>query len=354
MQKELMPLKAIVFHEHGEVDRLKQEEIPEPAIGPNDCLIRVRAAGCNYNDIWARRGLPGVKIILPHVSGSDAAGEIVRTGEEVSGLSEGDRVLVHPGLSCRVCQACTSGNELFCREFKIWGFQTGPNDGAYGEYARLPAANLIPIPASLSFEEAASLPLVLETTWRMLVTRAQIAPGAFVLIWGAAGGLGVMAIQVCRLFNAIPIAVVSSPQKAELVRLLGAEHVIDRKTEDVLARVRDITGRRGVDIVFEHVGEATWSQSVTALKWGGTIVVCGATTGFDAPTDLRFLWNKQQNHLGSHLGTKAELIAALRFVESGQIKPVIDQVLPMSAAAEAQTRMESDQAEGKLILIPGA
>jgi len=345
-------LKAIVFHEHGDTDKLALEEIPEPALGPNDCLIRVRAAGCNYNDIWARRGLPGVKIILPHVSGSDAAGEVIATGAEVQTVKDGDRVLVHPGLSCRICEACTSGNEVFCREFKIWGFQTGPNDGGYAEVARLPEVNLIPMPESLSFEEAASLPLVLETAWRMLVTRARIAPGQFVLIWGAAGGLGVMAIQICRLFNAIPIAVVSSAKKAELVARLGAAHVIDRKTEDLPARVREITDRRGVDIVFEHVGEATWEQSVAVLKWGGTLVVCGATTGFEARTDLRFLWNKQQNHLGSHLGTKAELLAALRFVETGQIKPVIDKVFPLAEAAAAQARIESDEAEGKLILVP--
>ncbi len=345
-------MRAIVFHEHGGTDRLDLEQIPDPEPGPNDCLIRVRAAGCNYNDIWARRGLPGVRIILPHVSGSDAAGEVVATGTEVRNLNTGDRVLVHPGLSCRSCEACVAGNEILCREFRIWGFQTGPNDGSYAELACLPAANLIPIPGLLSFEQAASLPLVLETAWRMLVTRAAIAPGQFVLIWGAAGGLGVMAIQICRLFNAIPIAVVSSERKAELARSLGAEEVIDRRSSDVLERVREITGRRGVDIVFEHVGEATWEQSVAALKWGGTIVVCGATTGFEAKTDLRFLWNKQQNYLGSHLGTKAELLAALRFVASGQIKPVIDETYPLANAAEAQERMESDQAEGKLILIP--
>ncbi|MGI8552309.1 MAG: zinc-binding dehydrogenase [Dehalococcoidia bacterium] len=345
-------MKAVVFHEHGGTDQLHLEEVAEPSLAASECLIRVRAAGCNYNDIWARRGLPGMKIILPHVSGSDAAGEVAAVGPEVRSLKVGQRVMVHPGLSCRICQACTSGNEMFCRDFKIWGFQTGPNDGAYAEMARLPEANLLPIPESLSFEEAASLPLVLETTWRMLVTRAQIAAGDVVLIWGGAGGLGVMAIQVCRLWGAVPVAVVSSDEKAGLARSLGATHVIDRTKEDVVARTREITGRRGVDIVFEHVGDATWPQSAAALKWGGTIVVCGGTTGFNAATDLRFLWNKQQNYLGSHLGTKAELVEALRFVSSGQIKPVVDQVFPLGEAAQAQTRMESDAAAGKLILVP--
>lgn len=345
-------MKAVVFQEHGDVDKLHLEDIPQPEIGPNECLIRVRAAGCNYNDIWARRGLPGVRIILPHISGSDAAGEVVETGSQVRTISAGQKVLVHPGLSCRICEACTSGNEILCREFKIWGFQTGPNDGADAEFARLPEVNLIPMPSNLSFEDAASLALVLETTWRMLVTRAHIAAGDKVLIWGGAGGLGVMAVQVCRLWGAVPIPVVSSEEKAALVRQLGADIVINRSTEDVQARVREITGRRGVDIVFEHVGEATWPTSAAVLKWGGTIVVCGATTGFNAATDLRFLWNKQQNYLGSHLGTKAELLQALRFVESGEIKPVVDEVFPLADAAKAQTRIESDHAEGKIILVP--
>ena len=352
MPEEGTSVQAVVFEEHGDVEKLQVQELPEPQIGPDDCLIRVRAIGCNYTDIWARRGLPGVKILLPHISGSDAAGEVVSVGSAVTSLQAGQRVLVHPGISCRICEACTSGNEAFCRDFKIWGFQTGPNDGAYAQFARLPAVNLIPMPDSLSFEQAASLPLVLETAWRMLVTRARIAAGDMVLIWGAAGGLGVIAIQICRLWNAIPIAVVSSEEKAGIVRRLGAEHVINRANEDVGARVREITNRRGVDIVFEHVGEATWPQSVAALKWGGTIVVCGATTGYNAVTDLRFLWNKQQNLLGSHLGTKAELLQALRFVATGQIKPVVDQVFPLREAATAQTRMESDQALGKLVLTP--
>ena len=345
-------MKAIVFNEHGGMDTLRLEDVDEPKPGPSECVIRVRAAACNYVDIWARQGLPGVKFALPHISGSDAAGEIVATGSEVSRLVVGQKVLVHPSLSCRICEACTAGKEQFCREFKLWGFQTGPNDGAFAELARLPEANLIPMPESLSFEEAASLPLVLETAWRMLVTRARIAAGDTVLIWGAAGGLGVMALQICLLWGAIPVAVVSSEEKAKLVRSLGAEHVINRSSEEPVARVREITNRRGVDIVFEHVGEATWPQSIAALKWGGTIVVCGATTGFNAATDLRFLWNKQQNYLGSHLGTKAELVEALGFVATGRIRPIVDRIFPLSAAAEAQSRMETDRALGKLVLVP--
>ncbi len=194
--------------------------------------------------------------------------------------------------------------------------------------------------------------LVLETAWRMLVTRAKVQPGQYVLIWGAAGGLGFVAIQICKIFNAIPIAVASSDEKLEACRRLGAEHGINRKTQDVADEVKKITGRRGVDVVFEHVGEATWRTSVAALKWGGTLVTCGATSGFEGATDIRFLWNKQMNFLGSHLGTKAELMQALQWVESGHIKPLVSQVLPLREIAQAQLTMERDEVVGKIVLKP--
>ena len=184
-------MKAIVFEEHGGVEKLQYKEIPDPKVGPNEVLFKIRAAGCNYNDIWARRGLPGMEIIMPHVSGSDASGEVVEVGSEVKSVKPGDDVMVHPGISCRSCEACTSGQEFFCRRYRIWGFQTGPLDGADAEYGKLPEANLIPKPANISYQEAATLPLILMTVWRMLVTRARIQAGDFVLIWGGAGGLGV-------------------------------------------------------------------------------------------------------------------------------------------------------------------
>ncbi|MGQ9573292.1 MAG: zinc-binding dehydrogenase, partial [Dehalococcoidia bacterium] len=237
--------------------------------------------------------------------------------------------------------------------YKIWGFQTGPLDGGHAEFVKLPAFNVIPKPKGLSWEEAGSLALVLLTSWRMLVGRARLQPGDFVLIWGAAGGLGIVAIQICRLFGALPIAVASSDDKLEFCRKLGAEHVINRKTEDVLARVREIAGRRGVDVVFEHVGNATWQQSVASLKWGGTLVTCGATSGFEAVTDIRFLWNKQLNFLGSHMGNKTDLLEGLRWVESGHIKPVVSHAFPLQEAGKAQTLMENNEVMGKLALVPG-
>ena len=352
-------MKAVVFEEHGGTEVLQYTDIPEPEPGPYEVLIEVKAAGANFNDIWARRGMPGMKVIFPHVSGSDIAGVVRALGTEVTGtgfgsstVQVGDEVVVHPGLSCRTCDFCVTGQEFFCRQFRIWGFQSGPNDGGHSEFVTMPAVNVLPKPSNLSFEEAASLPLVLETAWRMLVSRAQIRPGEQVLIWGGVGGLGTMAIQICRMFGANPIPVVGGAEKVALAEELGATNVIDRKSQDVLAEVKAITGKVGVDVVFEHSGQETWPTSVAALRWGGRVVVCGASTGFEAMTDLRFLWNKQQNLLGSHLSNKAELSAALQAVEAGSIKPVIDQVLPLSDIASGQQLMEDLKVQGKVVYVP--
>jgi alcohol dehydrogenase len=298
-------------------------------------------------------------VIFPHVSGSDVSGVVAALGSEVTGtgfgsssLQVGDEVVVHPGLSCRTCDFCVTGQEFFCRQFRIWGFQSGPNDGGHSEYVTMPAVNVLPKPSNLTHEEAASMPLVLETAWRMLVSRAKVQPGEHVLIWGGVGGLGTMAIQICRMFGANPIPVVGSPQKVAKAEQLGAVNVIDRSSQDVVAEVKAITGKAGADIVFEHSGQETWPTSMAALRWGGRLVVCGASTGFEAVTDLRFLWNKQQNLLGSHLSNKAELSAALRAVEAGSIKPVIDRVLPLSDVASGQQLMEDLQVQGKVVYVP--
>ena len=345
-------MKAVVFEEHGETDVLSYRDIEVPKAGPNDVLVRVKAAGANYNDIWARRGLPGLKIILPHVSGSDAAGVVEEVGSEVGNVKPGDEVIAHPSLSCRSCAACTNGQEFFCRDFRIWGFQTGPLEGGHSEYVQIPAVNVVPKPANLSWEQAGSVALVLMTVWRMLVSRARVKAGDHVLIWGGVGGLGTLAIQVCRLFNALPIAVVSSDEKAGRAIDLGAAYAINRKSQDIAREVGGITERRGVDIVFEHVGEATFPTSVRSLKYGGSLVTCGATSGFEAVTDVRFLWNKQLNFLGSHMGSKAELLDALRFVESGQIEPVVHSILPLRDVAEGQRIMENNEVVGKIAYVP--
>jgi alcohol dehydrogenase len=346
-------MKAMIFETHGGPEVLQYQETPKPDVGHNEVLIQVKASACNYNDIWARRGLPGMEIIMPHISGSDVSGVVSEIGPGVRNVKVGDEVIVHCGISCRECEACTNGREFFCKDFKIWGFQTGPLDGGHAEYCKVPAVNVIPKPAKLSHEEAASISLVLVTVWRMLVTRSNIRAGDFVLIWGAAGGLGIMAIQVAKLFNARAIAIASGDDKLKMCSDLGAEFVINRSKQDVFKEVRKVTNGKRADIVFEHTGADTWPISMNCLKWGGTIVVCGATSGFDAHMDIRLLWNKQQNYLGSHLGSKAELVDAMRFVESGQIKPVVGKVLPLKELGRAQEIMERNEVMGKIAIVPG-
>ncbi len=345
-------MKAVVFHKHGGPEVLQYEDAPDPKLGPKDVLIKVKASSCNYNDIWARRGLPVVKFDLPHISGSDVAGEVVEVGSAVTSVAVGQKVLSHPALSCRICEACTSGQEYFCRQFKIWGFQTGPYDGAHAELARLPEVNVIPIPANLGFEEAAAIPLVLLTVYHMLVTRAHLKTGEDLLLWGASSGIGHIGIQVAKILGARVIAVAGTDEKCRKAKALGADEAVNYNTQDVVAEVRKFTNKKGVDVVFEHTGQATWERSIASMAWGGRLVVCGNTTGFDAKTDLRFLFNKQLSILGSHQGTKAELIKGLRWVEAGRVKPVIDTVFTLKETARAQEMMEKGLHFGKIVLKP--
>jgi len=344
-------MKAVVFDSYSEdTDVLAYREVDDPEPGPTDVIIRVKAAALNFNDIWARRGRP-LAVPLPHISGTDAAGVVEAVGAAVTTVAPGDEVVVHAGHSCRVCAACTSGEEFFCREFKLYGFQTGPLVGTQAEYCRVQEAQAVPKPGNVTWEEAAALPLCLATSWRMLVTRARIRLGDTVLVWGAAGGLGVYAIQIALLAGAVPIAVVGSARKEELVTSLGAEHVINRSHQNVADEVARLTEKAGVDVVFEHTGQATWAESVRVCRWGGTIVVCGATSGYEAQTDLRFLWNKQQNHLGSHVASRAETEAALELVAAGRIRPVIGEVVGLSEAPRAHKLMESGGLLGKLVYV---
>jgi NADPH:quinone reductase-like Zn-dependent oxidoreductase len=346
-------MKAVMFEEHGTVDVLQyREDLPVPDIGPNEALIRIKAAAMNHNDLWVRRGVPGMTFILPHVSGTDAAGVVEAVGSEVEHIGVGDEVMVNGAFSCGHCHECVRGEPMSCPKFRIWGFQTGPNDGSEAEFGRVPARNLVPKPRHLSWEGAASLSSVLVTVWRMLVVRAGMKPGDLVLVWGATGGLGVMAVQLCKAFGSRSIAIAGSDEKCQLARELGADFVLNRTSQRLVREVMKVTERRGVDIVLEHTGASTWETSTYCLKVGGTIVTCGATTGFKAPLDIRFLWNKQQNYLGSHFGTTAELIDALKFVESDQIKPVVQEVLPLKDIARGHELLESGDVMGKIVVVP--
>jgi NADPH:quinone reductase-like Zn-dependent oxidoreductase len=261
-------------------------------------------------------------------------------------------VLVHPIFTCRTCAACTSGDEFFCRKAKIWGFETGPYAGGYAELCAVPAASLLPKPPNLSWEEAATLPTIAITAWRMLVRRARVKRDDFVLVWGAAGGTGSMAVQIARHLGARVIGVASNEQRLEYVHELGAEFTIDRSRQDVAVEVARITNRRGVDLVVEHSGRDTWPRSVRSIRRGGALVVCGATSGYMAETDLRFLWNKQLTFYGSHGGSKADLYEVLARVKSGALSPARYDLLALKDGREAQRRLEQGAVVGKIVVAP--
>jgi NADPH:quinone reductase-like Zn-dependent oxidoreductase len=341
-------MKAVYFTKHGGPEVLVYGDLPEPKPQRGEVVIRVHASSMNYNDIWARQGLARLHVPLPHISGTDAAGVVVEVGEGVTQVKVGDEVMVHVVQSCRVCPACMAGEELFCREMKVWGFQTGPFIGGYAEYATLQATQCVPKPPELSWTDAAAIPGAMVSVWRMLVTRAKVQPGESVLVFGASGGTGTFAVQLLRAMGCMSIAVVSSERKAQLCIDQGATHIIRSDQQDVAKEVMRITGRRGVDVVFDHGGVTTWSVGISALRWGGRLVICGATEGFDAQVDLRVLWNKQLSLLGSHVGTHSELLACMRMVSSGDIKPCVTEVIGLQDLADAQVRMQMRQTMGKI------
>lgn len=345
-------MKAVYFDHHGDLDVLTYGDVPDPVAGPGEVVLKIEAAACNFNDIWAREGLPRVELPLPHVSGTDAAGVVVAVGPGVEHVRVGDEVLTYPVNACRRCDACLAGEEVFCRKMRIWGFQTGSYDGSYAQYAKCQAEQTLPKPAHLSWTEAAATSTSLLSVYRMLVTRAQVKPGEKVLVWGASGGTGSFALQVCRLIGAFPIAVTSSKEKAEWCRSQGAERVILSNETDVREAVRDLTGGRGVDAVFDHVGQTTWNVGIECLRWGGRIVICGATEGFDATLDLRYLWNKQLTLLGSHIGTHREWVRCIDLVEQRKIAPPVTKVFPLSRLRDAQEAMESRNVLGKIAIVP--
>jgi NADPH:quinone reductase-like Zn-dependent oxidoreductase len=347
-------MKAAVYREHSKDPRqvVKIEDIDTPRPKANEVLIKVEAAAYNYNDLWGIWGEP-IKIPMPHISGSDVAGTVVELGENVTGnIKVGDRVASYPNLTCRVCYECTSGREYDCRSRQVWGFQTGPLWGGFAQYTHLPEVNAIKLPDDISFEDAAAISMVGMTAWHMLVTRAQIRPGQVVLIMGGGSGMGIAGIQIAKLYNCEVIATAGNKDKMDKCLQLGADYAVNHREADWHKKVRDITKKQGVDLVYEHIGKTVFPQEVGLLKMGGTLVSTGATTGYDSSIDLRYLFFKGINLLGATQGTRAGLEEVIRWVSRRKIKPVIDTVLPFSKMVEGHVKMADSQLFGKIVTTP--
>ena len=342
-------MRAIVFERHGGPDVLELREVPAPAIRPDEVRIEDRACGINHLDLWVRRGLPGLVVEMPHILGNDVAGVAAEVGAAVRHVRPGDRLLVLPTLSCGVCPACMAGDDNLCRRHDVLGRR---RNGGYAEQVAVPGVNCLPCPAELAWEQAAAVPLVFLTAWHMLVGRARVRPGEDVLVVGASGGVGSAAVQVAKLHGARVIATAGSAERAQRARELGADEVIDHSSEDVAARVRALTGRKGVEVAVEHVGGRMFEQAVAALARGGRLVTCGATTGPQAALDLDLLFGRHLSLLGSWMGRRGELVEVLEHVRAGRLRPVVDMVLPLAEARRAHERIEARQVFGKVVLVP--
>ena len=342
-------MKAARFHQHGGPDVIRYEDAPDPSPGPGEVLIRVKACALNRLDIWIRQGIPSVQVLLPHIGGCDVAGVVEGVADEGAGLKPGDRVFIAPGLSCWRCEFCLSGRDNLCVSYRILGAQV---NGGMAEYAKAPAINVLPIPGALSFEQAAAFPLTAVTVWHMLFGLAKLQPAEDVLILGAGSGVGSMAIQMARAAGARVLTTVGSEDKVEKAKALGAEVVLYHARDDIAERVKRATDGRGVDVVIEHIGPATWEQSLKSLAKGGRLITCGATSGPEVRVDLRFLYMRQTTVVGSIMGTRDELLAAAKWIGEGRIQAVIDSVLPLKEARAAHERMLDRKLFGKIVLTP--
>lgn len=340
-------MKAVIFEKQGGLEVLQYRDVPDPRAGRGEVVVRIKAAALNRLDIWVREVLPDVP--LPHIAGSDGAGEIAEVGHGLEELAVGDRVCLYPGLSCGRCEWCQAGDTSVCLSFQILGRQV---DGTYAELVRVPAANAIPIPDDLTYNEAAAFPLTFLTAWHMLVTRARVRAGESVLIQAAGSGLGVAAIQIAKLCGTTVIATAGTDEKVEKAKQLGADLAINYAKGDFSAEVLRLTEGRGVDVVFEHTGPATWEGSIRSLARNGRLVTCGATTGPKVDVELRYVYSRQISIIGSMLGTRRELLDLTKLVAVGKLRPIIDRAFHLSEAALAQRRMQDRGLFGKLILNP--
>jgi NADPH:quinone reductase-like Zn-dependent oxidoreductase len=342
-----MQTEAMVMRGVGGPEVLVRETIDVPEPGPREVAVRVRAVALNHMDLWVRRGLPLLKYEWPYRLGCDIAGEVLALGPGARGAKVGDKVLVSPGLSCGVCERCLSGADNLCKQYRLLG------EGAQGGYTRrlnVPDTNLLPYPEPLPFTQAAALPLVFLTAWQMVVTKARVAAGDTVLVQAAGSGVGSAAIQIAKLRGAKVITTTSTDEKAERAKALGADHVINYTKSDFVAECKRLTNKAGVDAVIEHVGGDVFVKSILATRWGGRVVTCGATAGFTPTLDLRQIFFRQVEVLGSTMGPKGDLFGVLRLVAEGRLRPVVDRVMPLWSAADAHRALEAREVFGKVVL----
>ncbi len=342
-------MRAVRFHQHGDFDVLKYEEAPDPKIAANEVLVKVKACALNHLDLWIRQGVSDWKIPLPHISGSDIAGEVAEVGALAKRVKVGERVLLSPGISCGQCEMCFKGLDSACRNFTVFGVFV---DGGYAEYVKSPEANVVPIPGGLGFDEAAAVPLVLLTAWHMLFTRAGLKPGEDVLVIGAGSGVGSAAIQMAKLVGARVIATAGADWKLEKAKDLGADEVVNHSRQSISGEVRRFTEKRGVDVIVEHVGAAVWEECFNSLATYGRLVTCGVTSGGQVPLNVQGLFGRQRTVMGSFMGGKWELLEALKFISRGKLKAVIDSAFPLAEAIAAQRKMAGREFFGKILLHP--
>ena len=343
-------MKAVRFHEHGGPEVLRYEEVPDPKPRETEVLLRVKAVGLNHLDVWLRKGLPGVKVPLPKIGGCDIAGEVVAVGSLCSRITVGQRVLVSPGLSCGQCAACLRGDDNFCRDFRLIGGYA--MDGGCADHVAAPEVNCIVTPANLTDVDAAAIPVAFLTAWHMLVGLARVKADETVLVMGAGSGVGTSALQIARLFGARTIAVAGTDEKLARARDLGAAAGINYATQNLAQEIRRLTDKRGVNVVFEHVGGSSWEALIPSIAMGGRLVTCGATAGHETKVDVRYLFSRNIAILGAFLGTKSDMLEVVARAAKGELKPVVDRVLPLAECAAGHRLLEERAAFGKIVLAP--
>jgi NADPH:quinone reductase-like Zn-dependent oxidoreductase len=341
-------MKAVRFHEHGGPEVLRYEDAPDPVLtSPDQTLIRVKACALNHLDIWGRIGPPYSNPPLPHISGCDISGVVEEVPAHEKGIRKGMEVIVSPGVGCGRCDKCLSGADNQCRWYTVIGNEA---DGGYAELVVVPTRNVMPKPERMDFIQAASVPLVFLTAYHMLVTKARVQPGETVLVHGAGSGVGIAAIQIAKAYNANVVASAGTDSKLAKAVELGADHTVNHKKGKVSEEARKYTEGRGVDVVVEHPGKATWEESLRSAAKGGRIVTCGATTGYDAATDIRYVFARELTIFGSYMGGSGELLKVLELFKQRRIRPVVDFAMPLSRAKDAQVRMEKSEHFGKIVL----